>query len=269
MNYEIIEYNNINEKVYQYSHSSGLKAFVIPKKGYQKKYATFATNYGSIVNRFIIPGQSEEIRVPDGIAHFLEHKLFEQEDGSVIDKFSALGSNPNAYTSFNQTVYLFSCTDKFHENFELLLNYVQNPYLTDENVEKEKGIIGQEIRMYRDNPEWRVYFNLLAALYKNHPVKIDIAGTIESIADINKENLYLCYNTFYHPSNMVIIVVGDVDPDKVFENIETAIKVKTNPGEIKRIFEEEPEEINSPNIKQKYFFSITLFYIGLKDTNFP
>ena len=193
-----IEYDKAGETLYRYEHSSGLKAFVLPKKGYSKKYAAFATNYGSIDNEFIVPGDKKPTRVPDGIAHFLEHKLFEQEDGNVMDKFSRLGSNPNAYTGFNQTVYLFSCTDRFDDNFRLLLDYVQNPYITEESVEKEKGIIGQEIMMYQDNPGWRAFFNLLGALYRKMPVRIDIAGTIESISKIDRDTLYTCYNTFYH-----------------------------------------------------------------------
>ena len=152
MNIKTVEYKNMNEVMHIYEHSSGLKAFVVPKKGYSKKHAAFTTHYGSINNEFVLPGEKEPIRVPDGIAHFLEHKLFEQKDGSVMDKFSALGSRPNAYTSFSQTVYLFSCTDLFDENFKLLLDYVQNPYITEESVEKEKGIIAQEIDMYRDDP---------------------------------------------------------------------------------------------------------------------
>jgi predicted Zn-dependent peptidase len=196
---KVLEFSRIQEKVYEYEHSSGLKAFVIPKEGYNKVYSTFATYYGSINNCFIAPGEKSETKVPDGIAHFLEHKLFEQEDGSVMDKFSKIGAQSNAYTSSTQTVYLFSCTDKFDENFKLLLKFVQNPYLTDENVEKEKGIIAQEIRMYEDNADWRVFFNLLNALYVNHPVKIDIAGTVDSISKITKDALHKCYNTFYHP----------------------------------------------------------------------
>ncbi|NLP07925.1 MAG: insulinase family protein, partial [Clostridiaceae bacterium] len=155
------QYDKAGESLYTYDHSSGLKAFVIPKKGYTKKYAAFAANYGSIDNEFIIPGEDEVTSVPDGIAHFLEHKLFEQKDESVMEKYSRLGSSPNAYTSFNKTVYLFSCTDRFDESFSLLLDYVQNPYITQESVENEKGIIGQEIMMYQDNPGWKVYFNLL------------------------------------------------------------------------------------------------------------
>ena len=145
MNYRTLNFEKIGETLYEYEHGSGLKVFFVKKPGYNKKTAMFGTNYGSIDNTFKVQGSDKEIVVPDGIAHFLEHKLFEQEDGNMLDKFSKLGASPNAYTSFNQTVYYFSCTDLFEENFSMLLDYVQNPWLTDENVEKEKGIIGQEI----------------------------------------------------------------------------------------------------------------------------
>ncbi len=265
MDIKTVEYDKIGEKLHIYEHKSGLKAFIIPKKGYSKKYATFATHYGSINNEFIAPGEETVTRVPDGIAHFLEHKLFEQKDGSVMDKFSQLGSNPNAYTGFNQTVYLFSCTDKFDENFQLLLHFVQNPYITDESVEKEKGIIGQEIRMYEDDPNWRSFFNLLGAFYKSNPVKIDIAGTIESISKINKEILYKCYNTFYHPSNMIICVVGDVEPGRVFEQIEKNIKNTERREEIKRIFPDEIKSLNKDYVEQSLAVSTPIFQMGFKD----
>lgn len=268
MNIKNIEYKNIDETMHTYEHKSGLKCFVIPKKGYSKKFATFATHYGSINNEFIVPGENEITRVPDGIAHFLEHKLFEQKDGSVMDKFSQLGSNPNAYTSFAQTAYLFSCTDKFDENLQLLLNYVQNPYITEESVEKEKDIIGQEIRMYDDNANWRVFFNLLGAFYENNPVRIDIAGSIESIGKINKDILYKCYNTFYHPSNMIVVVVGDVDAGKVFEQIDKSITVSSRKAEIERIFPDESDKINKSYVEQKLAVSMPLFQMGYKDTNF-
>lgn len=258
-------YDKAGEVLYRYDHESGLKAFVIPKKGYSKKYGTFSTYFGSINNEFVIPGEEQPTKVPDGIAHFLEHKLFEQKDGSVMDKFSALGSNPNAYTSFNQTVYLFSCTDRFDENLALLLDYVQNPYITDESVEKEKGIIGQEIMMYQDDPGWRVFFNLLGAFYSKHPVRIDIAGTVESISKIDRDTLYKCYNTFYHPSNMIILVVGDVEPEGVFEKIEAAIAKKDKRAPIKRIFPEEPEMINKSYVEQSLAVSIPLFQMGYRD----
>ncbi len=265
MDIKVIDYKRIHEKLYIYEHKSGLKAFVIPKKGYNKKYATFSTHYGSINSEFIIPGESDKIRVPDGIAHFLEHKLFDQKDGSVMDKFSALGSNPNAYTGFSQTVYLFSCTDKFEENLRLLLNFVQNPYLTDESVEKEKGIIGQEIRMYEDDPGWRVFFNLLGAFYKNNPVRIDIAGTVESISKIDKDILYKCHSTFYHPSNMAVLVVGDVDPSRVFALVEENLKASEPKSEIKRIFPQETSELNKDYVEQKLAVSTPLFQAGYRD----
>lgn len=265
MNIKTVEYNKINEMMHVYEHESGLKAFVIPKKGYYKKYATFSTHYGSINNQFIVPGEQGVTRVPDGIAHFLEHKLFEQKDGSVMDKFAELGSNPNAYTSFAQTVYLFSCTDKFKENFQLLLDFVQNPYITSESVEKEKGIIGQEIKMYEDDPGWRSFFNLLRAFYTNHPVQLDIAGTVESISHIDREILYKCYNTFYHPSNMVILVVGDVEPERVFEQVQNSIRVTENLPEIKRIFPEEDQKINKNYTEQKLAVSMPMFQMGFRD----
>jgi predicted Zn-dependent peptidase len=266
MNIKTVKHDRINEVLYTYKHESGLKAFVISKKGYSKKYAAFATHFGSINNEFIAPGEKTPVKVPDGVAHFLEHKLFEQKNGNIMDKFSQLGSMPNAYTGFNQTVYLFSCTDKFKDNFRLLLNFVQNPYITDESVEKEKGIIAQEIRMYQDNPGWRVFFNLLGAFYKNNPVKIDIAGTVESINRINKDILYTCYNTFYHPSNMIITVVGDVNPESVFEEVKAGIKKTESASGIKRIFAEEPDSINKNYVEQNLAVSIPLFQMGFKDS---
>ncbi|MCX7843577.1 MAG: insulinase family protein [Clostridia bacterium] len=266
MQINTLEYKKIDEIMYEYEHSSGLKAYVVPKKGYSKQYAAFATHYGSINNAFVSPGDSEITEVPDGIAHFLEHKLFEQEDGSVMDKFSALGSSPNAYTSFSQTVYLFASAGKFHENFKLLLDFVQNPYITSESVEREKGIIGQEIRMYEDDATWRVFFNLLRGLYEKNPVRIDIAGTVESISKIDRENLYKCYNTFYHPSNMVILVTGDVDHKKVFEQVESSIKLIQSKPEINRIFAEEPAKVNMPYTEQSMAVAVPLFQLGFKDS---
>lgn len=269
MDIKMIEYKNIDEVMYMYEHTSGLKAFVIPKKGYSKKYATFATHYGSINSEFVLPGEERPIKVPDGIAHFLEHKLFEQKEGSVMDKFSALGSSPNAYTSFNQTVYLFSCTDKFDENFQLLLDFVQNPYITEESVEKEKGIIGQEIKMYEDDANWRVFFNLLGAFYTENPVKIDIAGTVESISKINREILYKCYNTFYNPSNMIILVVGDVSPKEVFAQVEKSIKTAEGIGEIKRIFPEEENRLNKEYVEQTLAIATPIFQMGFRENRLP
>jgi predicted Zn-dependent peptidase len=181
-----------------------------------------------------------------------------------MDKFSALGSNPNAYTSFNQTVYLFSCTDKFYENLELLLNYVQNPYIT-EKVSKRKGHHGQEIMMYQDNPGYRSFYNLLGALYEENPVKIDIAGTIDSIGRIDRETLYKCYNTFYHPSNMIVLVVGDVEPESVFERVEAGIMQKEPRPGIRRIYPAEPAGVRTDYAEQALAVSMPMFQMGYKD----
>lgn len=261
-----IENKGIKEKIIYKELETGLKVCYIPKKGYTKKYAIFSTNYGSVDNEFISIDDNKKTQVPEGIAHFLEHKLFEEAEVDIFEEFSTLGANVNAYTSFNQTSYLFSTTDKFYESLELLVKFVQNPYLTDENVEKEKGIIAQEIKMYEDNPRWRVMFNLLDAMYVNHPVKIDIAGTVESINTIDKEILYKSYNTFYNPSNMVLFVVGDLDFEEIIKTVENSERkdLKAN-KEIQRIFPEEPKELNKKRVVQNMLTGNTLFYMGFKD----
>ncbi len=263
----IKEYNEkLNETIYKGTHSTGLRVFVIPKQGFTKKYAIIGTKFGSINNRFVPLGKNEAIDIPDGVAHFLEHKMFEQSDGSnAFDKFSVYGANANAYTSFTNTCYLFSCTDYFYENFEHLLSYVQDPYYTDENVSKEQGIIGQEIRMYDDDGQWQVMINQLKALYKNHPVNRDIAGDIESISKIDKELLYDCYNTYYNPKNMVLTVCGDVDVQRVFDTVEKLINTDVKTGDVKSIFPDEPDCINEKLIETKSSVSRPLFSIGFKD----
>ncbi|MGI6085121.1 MAG: EF-P 5-aminopentanol modification-associated protein YfmH [Acetivibrionales bacterium] len=265
MNYRTLTFDRLGETIYEYDHKTGLKVFFARKAGYHKKTAMFGTNYGSIDSVFKVQGSDKEIHVPDGIAHFLEHKLFEQEDENMLDKFTKLGSSPNAFTSFNQTVYYFTCTDLFEENFRLLLDYVQKPWLTDENVEKEKGIIGQEIRMYEDNTDWRVFFNLLDCLYVNHPVKLEIAGSLDSISKINKELLYDCYYTFYTPSNMAVVVVGDMDPGEVFSIVDDMIGFKDN-GKVEKKYPDEPKEINCDYKEKKLAVSMPLFNMGIKDS---
>ncbi|MBP2071351.1 EF-P 5-aminopentanol modification-associated protein YfmH [Thermoanaerobacterium butyriciformans] len=255
----------IKEKMYHYEHESGLNVYVMPKKGFIKQYAMFATHYGSNDSQFIVPGEKNKTLVPDGIAHFLEHKMFEEEEGSIFEEFSKNGASANAYTNFTTTAYLFSSTDNFYDNLKLLLDFVQRPYFTDENVEKEKGIIAQEIRMYDDDPSWRLFFNMLGGLYHLHPVKVDIAGTIESISKIDKDILYKCYRTFYHPSNMVLFAVGDVDINKVLDIVNNSVKSDKRQGEIKRIYPNEPETINKNYVEQKMAVSMPLFNIGFKD----
>lgn len=237
-------FDQMNETVYHEQLDNGLNVYILPKKGFNKTYVTFTTNYGSIDNEFIPNGESDFVHVPDGIAHFLEHKMFEKEDGDVFQKFSSQGASANAFTSFTRTAYLFSATSNVTENTETLLDFVQAPYFTEQTVEKEKGIIGQEIRMYDDNPDWRVYFGLIENLYKHHPVKIDIAGTVESIADITKDHLYTCYNTFYHPVNMTLFIVGPVDPDAMMQLVKENQSKKSfpEPVPVERRFPEEPEK---------------------------
>ena len=257
------------ETLYFKKHESGLSIYIMPRKGYTSSYAIFGTRYGSVDSKFRVPGEDNITEVPDGIAHYLEHKMFDQPDGSnVFDKFSKFGGNANAFTSFNMTAYLFSSTGHFFENLKTLLDYVQSPYFTKESVEKEQGIIGQEIKMYDDNAPWRVFFNLLGCLYVNHPVKLDIAGTVESISHINSDLLYKCYNTFYNLSNMAIFVTGDFEPEEALGVIESGI-VKNEPftEEIERIYPEEPDTVAKSYVEQKISVAQPLFMIGWKDTD--
>ncbi len=258
----------LNEEIYFENLENGIKLFYFPKKDFTKKYAIFTTNYGSIHNRFKVKEDGELITLPEGIAHFLEHKLFEDEEDDIFTKFAHNGAFVNAFTNFNQTSYLFYSTDNFYENLDLLVNFVQNPYLTDENVEKEKGIIAQEIEMYLDNPKWRVFFNCLKGLYHNHPVRTDIAGTVGSIKEITKEDLLRAYNTFYHPSNMVLFVVGDLDMNRVLETVRNAGKeyepVDDTPVVV---FDNEPTTVNERLIEDYMSTSKPLFYLGIKDND--
>lgn len=263
---QIIENLKVQEKVYVEKLENGLTVMIIPKKGVQKKYAIIGTNYGSNDSKFIVPGEDKETEVPKGVAHFLEHKMFEQESGlNSLDTLTALGVEANAYTTNDHTAYLFECTENFYPALDELMDYIQHPYFTDENVEKEKGIIGQEIMMYDDYPEWKVYLNALEAMYYEHPIKLDITGTIETISHINKEILYKCYNTFYNPSNMVMVVCGDFEPEKLLEEIKKRLINKEANGEIKRIYPKEKEDIVKNKVEEKMDVSQPLFVIGIKD----
>lgn len=255
-------YNTVNETLYHFRHESGLPVYVLPKPGFGKSYALFATDFGSIHHAFTADGVS--IRVPDGVAHFLEHKLFEEEEGNVFEKFSALGASANAFTSFDMTGYLFSATENFYESLEVLIRFVQNPYFTEENVEKEKGIIGQEIDMYRDDPEWNCFFGMLGGLYKEHPVRLDIAGTAESIAKIDKTLLYQCYNAFYAPENMVLFVAGNVEESKVREVVSRVASMKKSP-KVSFSLPEEPETVVEKEVTRHFMVAKPLFSLGFKE----
>lgn len=266
---EKIAFEQLQEEIYYEKLNNGLDVYILPKKGFNKTYATFTTKYGSIDNHFLPPGKDEYVKVPDGIAHFLEHKLFEKEDGDVFQQFSKQGASANAFTSFTRTAYLFSSTSNVEKNLETLIDFVQEPYFTEKTVEKEKGIIGQEITMYDDNPDWRLYFGLIQNMYKNHPVSIDIAGTIESISHITKDMLYECYETFYHPSNMLLFVVGPVNPDEMMGLIKEnqGKKEYRNKSEIKRKFDEEQAAVAEKKQVLKMNVQTSKCLVGIKAAN--
>ncbi|MEK5082021.1 EF-P 5-aminopentanol modification-associated protein YfmH [Bacillus sp. FSL H8-0515] len=264
-----IEYEQLQETLYHEKMPNGLDVYVLPKKGFNKTYAVFTTKYGSIDNRFVPLGKNEMVHVPDGIAHFLEHKLFEKADGDVFQDFSKQGASANAFTSFTRTAYLFSSTSNVERNLETLIDFVQDPYFTEKTVEKEKGIIGQEINMYDDNPDWRLYFGVIENMYKEHPVRIDIAGTVESISHITKDLLYECYETFYHPSNMLLFIVGPVDPEAIISQVRENQERKpyTDQPEIKREEVEEQEAVFRKEKEIKMNVQGPKCLVGLKSKN--
>ncbi|WP_379967401.1 EF-P 5-aminopentanol modification-associated protein YfmH [Ectobacillus sp. sgz5001026] len=261
-----ISFDQLKEELMYEKLPNGLDVYILPKPGFNKTYATFTTKYGSIDNIFVPMKKSEYVHVPDGIAHFLEHKLFEKEDHDAFQLFSKQGASSNAFTSFTRTAYLFSCTSNVDTNLSTLLDFVQSPYFTEKTVEKEKGIIGQEIQMYQDNPDWRLYFGLIESMYEKHPVKIDIAGTIQSISAITKDLLYECYNTFYHPSNMLLFVVGPVDPVKMMDLIRDnqAKKNYSKQPEIKRSFEDEQDEAATKKLVIPMSVQTSKCLVGIK-----
>ena len=254
----------LKEKYYEIDHSSGLKIFVMPKENYKSTYAVFGTKYGSIDNRFKRSDSETFIEVPAGIAHFLEHKLFESDELDAFTRYAQTGASANAYTSFDKTCYLFQCSDRFEDSLRILLDFVTHPYFTKETVEKEQGIIGQEITMYCDVAGWMSTFNLLRCLYKNHPVRIDIAGTVESISEITDKLLYDCYDTFYNLRNMALAVVGNVDVNRVIAICDECLE-KAKDITVQRAFEEEPREIVKSYDEYKLALSVPVFSFGYKE----
>ncbi|WP_102028281.1 EF-P 5-aminopentanol modification-associated protein YfmH [Salirhabdus sp. Marseille-P4669] len=261
-----INLEQIQETLYYKQLDNGLDVYLLPRAEMEKTYGIFATKYGSIDQTFTPIGKDDFVTVPDGIAHFLEHKMFEKEDGDVFQQFTKQGASANAYTSFTRTAYLFSSTTNVMENMTTLLDFVQEPYFTEETVEKEKGIIGQEIKMYDDQPDWRLFFGAIGSMYKNHPVKIDIAGTVESIQEITKDDLYTCYETFYHPSNMILFVTGAFDPKEMLDHIVQNQLKKTfrKADEINRSFPEEPMEVAKKEDQLRMPVSISKCLVGIK-----
>ncbi len=280
-----IELKGLDQTLYYEKLENGLEVYMLPYKNKSNYTMHYLTKYGSIQTTFIPYGEKEKITVPDGIAHFLEHKMFEQEDG--VDPFTyaaKTGTYSNASTNFECTRYYFEGNQAFQDNLNYLLDFVGSPYFTDENVEKEKGIIAEEIKQYDDEVEWVFEEEMKKALLQKDNHRVDIAGTIESINTITKEDLYNTYYTFYQPSNMFLVISGDFkveDAINTIKNNETLRNAKTN-FKVKVFQEEEPLAVNEKikelefnvvntkvgygikipikHIKDKYLFNL---YIGL------
>ena len=220
-------YERIGEEVLRATLPNGLPVYIVPKKGFSRKYALFATRYGGMDMRFEKDGQW--LDTPAGIAHYLEHKMFDTEDGNALQELAKNGAEPNAFTSNAITCYYFDATDKFYESLEILLSFVSIPYFTDESVQKEQGIIGQEIGMIEDNPEWQVYKQLMQALYHTSPARTPVAGSVESISHITAQTLYDCHKAFYTPANMCLVVVGDVKPERIIASANQILPAKSGP----------------------------------------
>lgn len=260
---KVVENRLLDEKYYEINHKSGLKILVYPKEKYNSTFAVFGTHYGSIDTVFKTENDNNFTEVPEGIAHFLEHKLFESEELDAFERFSKTGASANAYTSFDRTCYLFSCSGNPYPSLEILLDFVMHPYFTEQTVQKEQGIIGQEIRMYRDEPIWEVEFGMLRSMYSVNPVRIDIAGTEQSISDITADLLYKCYNTFYNYDNMVLCLAGNVKLEKVIETVDKILPEKEQ-IKIQRKFFEEPDKVVNTKYEKHLPVSIPLFCIGFK-----
>lgn len=244
-------------------HKSGCKICLYPMGEFSTAYALFGTKYGSVDTTFRTRSDDGYVTVPEGIAHYLEHKLFENDECDAFELYAKTGASANAFTSFDCTAYLFACTQKFGENLRILLNLVQQPYFTDENVEKERGIITQEIKMYLDDPGTRVFYNCMNGIYYNNPARIDIAGTVESIKKIDKDLLYRCYNTFYNLNNMVISIAGNFDPDEALKICDELLICKEDP-QIDVIVPDEPYEVREKYVVQKLACAMPLFQLGFK-----
>ena len=254
-------YERIGESVYREKLPNGLEICVVPKPGYAKKYAFFATRYGGMDTRFCLDGKW--LDTPAGIAHYLEHKMFDTKEGNALQELAKNGAEPNAFTSNAMTGYYFDSTAHFEENLEILLSFVSIPYFTEESVAKEQGIIGQEIRMIEDNPDWQIYTRMMRALYHNSTARTSIAGTVESISHITAQTLYDCHKAFYTPSNMILTVVGDVDPVHVVDLARRILPREGGP-EIPRDYGEEPETVAEAETSMAMEVSSPQFLTGFK-----
>ena len=255
-------YPRIGEEVIWVTLDNGLPVCIVPKKGFSRKYALFATRYGGMDMRFRLNGQW--LDTPAGIAHYLEHKMFDTEDGNALQELAMNGAEPNAFTSNAITCYYFDSTEKFYENLEILLSFVSVPYFTDESVEKEQGIIGQEIGMIEDNPEGQVYKQLMQSLYHTSPARTPVAGSVESIREITAQTRYDCHKAVYTPANMCLVVVGDVEPQQVLD-IARRVLPKDSGELIERDYgAEEPTEAARAYAEERMEVSMPSFLVGFK-----
>lgn len=253
----------IGDTLYRIPHPSGLDILVWPQPDACSAYGVFATRYGSVYNTLPTPDGGTEI-VPEGIAHYLEHKLFESEEGDAFTRFAQTGADANAYTSFERTAYLFQATENILPSLEILLDFVQHPYFTPETVQKEQGIIGQEIRMCEDDPDRCVLFNLLQGMYHNHPVRVDIAGTVDSIANITADLLYRCYDRYYNLHNMVLVVTGKITPDEVQDAADRLLRPAPPLVPVDYTVDE-PQSVLKSYVEEAMPVAAPLFYLGFKE----
>ncbi len=255
-------YERIGEEVFRATLPNGLPVYIVPKKGFSRKYALFATRYGGMDMRFEKDGQW--LDTPAGIAHYLEHKMFDTEEGNALQELAKNGAEPNAFTSNAITCYYFDATEKFYESLEILLSFVSVPYFTDESVQKEQGIIAQEIGMIEDNPEWQVYKQLMQALYHTSPARTPVAGSVESISHITAQTLYDCHKAFYTPANMCLVVVGDVKPERIIASANQILPAKSGPL-IRRDYGAEEEQTAAEHfVSAAMEVSMPTFLVGFK-----
>ena len=260
-----IELSKLDMTLYYDKLKNGLEVYLLPYDNKNNYYMSYATRYGSETTTFVPAGEDEEVSVPLGIAHFLEHKMFEQEDGvDPFTYFSESGTGANAMTFFDYTQYICYGTKKFEDNLEYLIRYVNSPYYTDQNVEKEKGIIAEELKMYADIPDYQLDNYLRQNIYHKHPRRIDIGGSVEEIYKITKEDLYTCYNSFYSPNNMFILIVGGFDKDKAYEIIKNSLEDIDNRGKAKISKINEPKEVRCEYQEVTSNISVPKIAVGLK-----
>ena len=257
-----LDFPKVGERMYHETLDNGLRVFVFPKPGFQKRYAFFAANYGGMDLRFCLDGTWRD--TPAGVAHYLEHKMFDTPEGNALQKLTANGASPNAFTANAITGYYFECTEMFAENLRTLLSFVSVPYFTQESVDKEQGIIGQEIGMIEDDPDWKVFSNLMSALYVRHPIRVSVAGSADSIAQITPQTLYGCHRAFYTPGNMVLCVAGDVDPAAVCEIARRALPESSGPIAQRDLGPEEPAQAGRSLLEERMAVSGPIFQLGFK-----